>query len=294
MHNTFHFNMIILQKSGSALTTPHASCTSIPTPTSSRRVSPTASLHIKRLQSNLSNLPLGWCSQLQLVNSKLQLCKLTPTPCTHSQPVHISHCVVINPDFSWDIFVNGHHIQENNSILSDIPGALTDRRTVMQLISRLESAHICHGYPKREYVDMANSRKGVFRDKASEVKARVDATNPVTMRGEVYQSTIRTVDCALLTESPLCSKCREYGPVLRSTFSRWSEKAKNDSVEASKFTNNRYLTSPQKSTKLKQLQDRVSQGRREISVLLEKIRRLTSSSGIELEPSFHQDLLSIM
>ena len=125
-----------------------------------------------------------------------------------SQPTYISHCVVIRSDFTWDIFVNSKHIEQRNSIiLSALPSNLNNHGTAMKLILILDSAHVCHGYPKREYVEMASSRKGVFRGKSGEVRAQIDSTNPVIMQGKVYQTTIRTVGCALLSNSPLCDQC---------------------------------------------------------------------------------------
>ena len=180
-------------------------------------------------------------------------------------------------------------MEANNSKIGDqfppgtLPSNLNNHGTAMKLILILDSAHVCHGYPKREYVEMASSCKGVFRGKSGEVRAQIDSTNPVIMQGKVYQTTIRTVGCALLSNSPLCDQCKKYGPVLRATFSR----CRNTQNEVSKFTNNRFLTSPQKCTKLKQLQKKVVSEQKQKNALLERIQHLTSSSGIEVEPSFH-------
>lgn len=187
--------------------------------------------------------------------------------------------------------MNGHCIQrESFGLLSAIPDNL-DHGSIMKLISSLESASICRGYPKKEYVDMANTRGGVFRSVDGKVRAQVDSL-PVVVKGEVYPSTVRTVECGLVSNSPLCSHCKEYGPVLRSIYSQWLHKSRTQ--ETSKFSNNRYLTPSQKDAKLKTLQDKVYHERRERKVLEAKIESLTSVSGIEVEPSFHQDLLSIM
>ncbi len=188
--------------------------------------------------------------------------------------------------------MNGHHVDHvSTTTLSRFHHHLASHDIVMRLISILDSAYICHGYPKREYLDFAHSHKGVFRNRSGEVRAQIDSSLPVLMKGEVYQSTIRTTDCAFVADSPLCDKCKEYGPVLRSTYSRWLGKSTD---EISKFTNNRFLTSPQKKTKLKQLQETVVHERRERMALSQQVERLTSTSGIEVESSLHQDLFSIM
>ena len=76
--------------------------------------------------------------------------------------------------------------------------SLLDHGTVMRLISKLESAHICRGYPRKEFVDMANARGGVIRRVNGEARAHVDSLHPVAMNGEIYQSNLRT------TDNPVC------------------------------------------------------------------------------------------
>ncbi len=51
---------------------------------------------------------------------------------------------------------------------------------------------------------------------------------------------------------------------------------------------------PQKDTKLKDLQDRVHKERKERVALEAKIEQLTSRSRVEVDPTLHQDLVSIM
>ncbi len=58
--------------------------------------------------------------------------------------------------------MNSHLVErETSTILSSLPHFL-DHGTVMKLISNLESACICRGYPRKEFVDMVNSRGGVI------------------------------------------------------------------------------------------------------------------------------------
>ena len=222
----------------------------------------------------------------------MQLCKLETMPSTHSQPMYISHCIIIKLDFAWELFVNGDHVEhESSTLFSEIPTYLSSDAFTM-LVTICDSAYICHGYPKKEYLAYAESHKGVFKNKNGEVRAQIDSTHPVMMNREIYQSTIRTTECAIVADNtPLCDKCKDFGPVLHSTYSRWQGTSCN---EVSKFTNNRYLTSPQKHANLKQLQERVMHKKREKIGLTERIEKLTSGDGIEVESSFHQDLFSIM
>ncbi len=192
------------------------------------------------LRSSLSSLPFGWYDLLR--NDEIQLCKLVFQEKVPTQ-IHISQCIVVEADLSWRVFVNSHLVErETSTILSSFPHFL-DHGTVMKLISNLESACICHGYPRKEFVDMVNTRGGVIGGVNGEVRALVDSLHPVAMNGEIYRSTIRTTRCTLLSNSSLCSQCRNYGSVLRRIHSQWIRRPRD---HFNKFTNNHYLTPSQK------------------------------------------------
>ena len=76
-------------------------------------------------------------------------------------------------------------------------------------------------------------------------------------------------------------------------YSRWLRSGNKGNVE-SKFTNNRYLHSLQKDAKLKNLQERAVVGEKERNALHAAVEELTRKNGVNVEPSFHQDLISIM
>lgn len=227
-------------------------------------------------------------------NQQTRLYKFAPCETPNSQPVMVSHSILLEADMSWKVFVYGHHINRTCSVLSLIPDKLNSC-AVMKLISNLDSANICRGYPMRKYTEMAKARKGVLRDKDGADRAKVDTSCPVVMNGESFDSTIRTTKCEIVTYSPhsLCKECSKYGHVLRGTYTRWLDTSTHDN-NISKYTNNRYLTSPQKCVKLRQLQQKASNRKKEKAALLSKIEDLTSKSGIEVDPSFHSYLLSIM
>ena len=126
-------------------------------------------------------------------------------------------------------------------------------------------------------IEMADARKGIFKSKDGVVRAKVDTSLPVTLDGEVYHSTIRTTNCHILSLSPMCSKCKDYVSILRTCYSRWCKKSGD---EVSKFTNNRYLTSPQKTKKIEQLQRKVVAGRQEkMTLSRETIEGLEITGG---------------
>ena len=101
------------------------------------------------------------------------------------------------------MYVNGHHLErEYSTLLTFDTDKIMDHGIVRELISVLDSAYVCHGYPKREYIDMANSHKEVFRNHNDALRVRIDST-AVMKKGEVFHSTIRTVQCTLTTMKPV-------------------------------------------------------------------------------------------
>ena len=140
---------------------------------------------------------------------------------------------------------------------------------------------------------MAKERKGVFRSVDATVRATLDSSYPVTFEDHIYESSIRTTECQVLTDSLVCSSCKAFRPVLRSMYSRWLRSSNKENVE-SKFTNNRYLHSPQKDAKLKKLQERAVVAEKERNALRAAVEELTRKNGVNVEPSFHQDIVSIM
>ena len=98
-----------------------------------------------------------------------------------------------------------------NTLLCDIPYHL-DVVAFSKLYSVLDSANICTGNSQSHFVDMANSRKGMFLSASKQPIARLE-TEPLP--------TIRTVGCDLLISSTKCCKCMDYESTLRALHSRW-------------------------------------------------------------------------
>ena len=131
---------------------------------------------------------------------------------------------------------------------------------------------------------MANSRKGMFLSASKQPIARLE-TEPLP--------TIRTVGCHLLISSMKCCKCMDYESTLRALHSCWVKNKKCSPSEPSKFTNNRYLKTPEKMAKLKVLQEKASLGDK-VKKLRETIQHSTEQNGVEVDENLHTDLVSIM
>ena len=103
----------------------------------------------------MSDLPVGWISQKS--EGMERLYKLREVGCSR---FWTSYCIVVETDRSWKLLID-NKLTNCSSLLSGIPEHL-DRNTVMQLMTIIDSAFVCHGFPCKEYVDMAKARKGVL------------------------------------------------------------------------------------------------------------------------------------
>lgn len=125
----------------------------------------------------------------------------------------------------------------------------------------------------------------------------------VELNGEVYSQTIRTSQCDIIGHSMKCSSCGSYRANLCSMLHRWNKRKSNDqplnsttesSCDSSKFTNDRYLNTPEKVAKIDDLRKRARNAEQTVVKLREKIRTLTQEQGEVLDESFNSDLLHIM
>lgn len=125
-----------------------------------------------------------------------------------------------------------------------------------QLIGALDSCCLC---PGNSDLSMSSERKGKFLSVNKEITAYEDTTS----------GTIRTSGCTIISNER-CPSCAKFRPSLRALYSRWQRKP---SQSPSKYSNNRYLTTPQKSKKLSKLQARALSAEREIQLLSEFRRK---------------------
>lgn len=104
--------------------------------------------------------------------------------------------------------------------------------------------------------------------------------------------TIRHVKCNIIIENTdgRCETCKQFRKTLFSLVSRYK---KGKSTPVSVHTNLRYLTSPQKTERLRQLQSEKRTLQKNIARLKERIERHTLTCGIHLPQSIEKDFVSI-
>ena len=111
---------------------------------------------------------------------------------------------------------------------------------------------------------------------------------------------IHHVDCikqiSLDSQSRICPKCSRFREnVLRGRLARiLKDKNTSQSVEASSHTNFRFLTSSEKSERMKNMAAVIHNRDQQIACLHEKINGLVANQGIVVDQDIHTDLVSMM
>ena len=123
-----------------------------------------------------------------------------------------------------------------------LPGIFSNFIAQNWIVSKLDSLSVCIGNPDSHFIQLAESRKGVFLNSHNEPVASVDSYFPVTFEGVAYERTVRATSCEVLIQGEKCDSCRNYRPTLRSLHSKWSHQPSvtTQRTEVSSHTNYRY------------------------------------------------------
>ena len=243
-----------------------------------------------KLHSSIVCLQPPWIDQTTQPITKIALCIVSDQSSGSKQPMKVTHSLTIHKDLTWEVFVLGHRVCGAGSCLCHIPCHLS-ADSLSNLLRLLEKSTICPGNPDERFVELLSSRKGHrIESDSGTVRAYIDDGYDVWLNGRVFSSTVRTASCTILTGGNRCISCSQYRSHLRSLHSRWVRKRKSPAKKA----NNRYLSTPQKETKLKMLRERVVAAESEVQRLKLSIEESRKQHGVELDPLLHQDLSSIM
>ncbi|SMN01866.1 hypothetical protein SPONN_135 [uncultured Candidatus Thioglobus sp.] len=234
-------------------------------------------------------VPLTWCDRSPEALTSIQLCKISSAPSSTQQPLVLTHCLTINDDFTWSLYVHNHHVDHRTcSALSGISDTL-DLISLTQLLALIDNLNICIGHTDSHLVSMVSAKKGRILSGNGKVVASVDSYASVFSNGTYYTKTIRTSDCQMVSSSSRCEVCTKYRPTLRAMYHRWSKGHSKDSATSS-HTNERYLSTPEK----KKMKTRLRTAEHQVLKLKEKITKITSEFGDKIDSGLQSDLLAIM
>ena len=254
------------------------------TPRSKPHSTPTTAVSVSLQDFSEIALPSSAWSLQSSSHNRLIIIKVKEQS-TSTQPLVISHSIVLQSDLSWQLSVNGHEIVAAKfASLSRFPARMSTPSTLSQLLSRLDRLTVCSGHPDAHFVSMAKAKKGKFVSSNGELTAFLDThTGP---------DTVRTATCQMLTSSTKCPQCATFRPTLRAMHHRWSKTNKRELPHS--HTNERWLNTPQRSSKTRHLKKRVKKAEKQIKRIKNKIAASTETRGVHLDESFNADLIRIM
>ena len=225
----------------------------------------------------------------------MKLCKLNSVATSSRQPVIITHCLTVNSDLTWVLYVHGNQLcPQTCQSLRKIPSKL-DSASLYCLLESIDQLHICCGQPDVHFVSMLKAKKGKILTSDGKVSAKVDDYSSVYLNGVTYPVTVRTSTCELLTTYPKCSSCKCYRSNLRAMYSAWSRRRSLDEVsDTSSHSNERYMNTPEKKAKMNRLKDRTRAAEKQVKVFKEKVKQMMETEGDAVDSDLNSDLLSIL
>ncbi|KAK3093594.1 hypothetical protein FSP39_017863 [Pinctada imbricata] len=137
----------------------------------------------------------------------------------------IKLCVIIRPDFTAQIYVHRLDLSENHEIWNYMPHVFNNVSCVKHLLSKVQSFHVCIGNPEEQFQDLIPIPSDLDYNSSQELIAFRESDFGAVNGSEMYNSTIRTFQCALLVQGRRCSHCSTYR---RSLFSRLHRLEKKD------------------------------------------------------------------
>ena len=174
------------------------------------------------------HLPQGW--NITFLQNEIQCFEVMRQPMDLClPPMVISKLLLIQPDFSWKVFIINHAIGRDNEVLKSFPNTITIDN-FMPLINKLHAAKICTGNYEARFVQLAQIRKCKFFSASGRLIARLEETICLTVDNEKFSATIRHVNCAvLIIDASICQVCYVYRNTLRAILSN-SKKVTKSSI----------------------------------------------------------------
>ena len=111
-------------------------------------------MNIAVLKEHVTLPSSKWIDVSPPSNEMLSVCKVVD--CSK-----LTHCITINYDNSWDVFIHGRKILPSCcTILKTIPTKIHDSKAASQLLELVNSSTICCGNSDDNFVSMISGRKG--------------------------------------------------------------------------------------------------------------------------------------
>lgn len=250
---------------------------------------------LQDLRSSLVLPNNQWSDQSPASGSSIKVCKLLNVDTSPStQPLVITHCLTVDDELNWSLFVYNHPVASDSCIaLRSIPLKLTED-SLFTLINVVDQLNICAGHPEQRYITLLEAKKGILKASNGSAAAYIDNYAPITLNGKRYSCTVRTTTCELLVNGSKCQSCGQYRGTLRSAYHRFLKRKPDKISELGSHTNLRYMTTPEKVSKIKKLSLHTHGAELEIRRLRGQVEQLMLKCGETVEAELHDQLVDIM
>lgn len=210
---------------------------------------------------------------------------------SHTPPMMFSRMLLIDEEFTWQVYAADHLVPMENEILNSYPEKLSPAM-LPKLIQKLDEVNLCQGNYEPRFVKIARLRKCRFISRAGQIVAILDEKVCINVDGALYFSTVRHVKCSILISSSLvCDTCVKYRDTLRALFSRFKIRP----TVLSMHTNVKCLRTPQRDVYIKTLQRSVITKNRQIKRLKDKLKKLVNSEACsEQDETFNSSIMKVV
>ena len=173
---------------------------------------------------------------------------------TETGETAVSHSVIIDTDLTWRVCCFDRPVPLTNPIFKSLPNRITCS-TVNDLLKRVSSASFCPG--NDDFLDLAIARKGrLLSPRGKTTAASITAQYPKSTECQ----TVRSSTCAILCNNGRCCSCKKYRGTLLKASKRLKEKQKSpgSSLSSDSHTNFRYLNTPERRLRIKNIKSRLN------------------------------------
>ena len=204
-------------------------------------------------------------------------------------PIIILHLLLIRSDLTWQLHTVNHLVPIKCSALSQYPSVLSDK-TTLNLIRAIDESNICTGNFDKRFIELANGKRGNFTTFSGSCVATLEEKVAFIVNGEEFYSTVRHVDCEILTSNAMCSVCATYRNTLRALV--WKQN-KIGSLKPHPKMNIRFLRTPQRNAHIRSLRAAIYNKNRQLKRLKAKLQEIVENDGIVVDDELASDLQQV-
>ena len=196
---------------------------------------------------------------------------------SEGSPTLLSHSLQVTPSGLAKLYVAGQRVDLSACPPLEKCGvkiSSINYQNYPRFLEFLDGTGICHGNPEKTYKDLVAAKKRCLVRRDGVRAVRTDFY-PVRYKKELYESTVRSTRCHLLTLTPgkRCRECKNARVQLR-VYSRRRSKS---SGALSKYFKNACLSTPQQRSKMQKLAKKNRQQEQSINRLRKSLDTLIRS-----------------